>query len=130
MPSWQPNWTDVRFDHAAARAVVEELRRCARLLDDQTDHRLRLAAEATRAWRGPARDRFDGELARMKAQAADLAAALRSAARAIESAADDARLEQARRDADRRRWTEEHRREEARAEAAGAAPPRPPAGVF
>lgn len=113
MPSWQPNWTDVRFDHDAARAAVDELRRCATLIDDQTDQRVRLAVSAQQSWRGNARDRFDDELARMRGQAAGLAESLRAAARAIEVAVDDARVEQARREADRRRWTDESAREQA-----------------
>ena len=58
---------------------------------------VRLAADAQREWLGRARDIFDTELARMVREAADLAAALRSSARAIEAAVHEARLEQARR---------------------------------
>jgi uncharacterized protein YukE len=107
MPDWQPNWTDVRFDFARAEAAVAALRSTADLLNRQTDARVRLAADAQLAWRGRARDAFDVELARIVREAADLAAALRSAARSFEAAADDARLDQAHRLDARARWRRE-----------------------
>jgi uncharacterized protein YukE len=113
MPAWQPNWTDVRFDFGRAEAAVAALRSTADLLDRQTDARVRFAADAQREWRGPSRDAFDVQLARMVREAADLAAALRSSARAIEAAAHEARLEQARRVDARQRWRDEQRREQA-----------------
>ena len=87
----------VDFDHAKASAAVEALRSTARLLDRQTDNRVRLAATAQREWRGRARVTFDGELRRMTREAADLADACRRAAAAVEAAADDARVEERRR---------------------------------
>ena len=118
MPAWQPNWSDVRFDHMLAEAAVDELRRCAFLLDRQTERRAALARTAQQQWRGRARERFDDELARMIRQGADLVHALRRAAAAIERAADDARVEQRRREDDRTRWWDEKRAEdERRAEA-------------
>ena len=112
MPSWQPEWSDVDFDHAKAQAAVEALRATASLLDTQTDARVRLAAEAQREWRGAARRTFDDELRRLVREAADLTDACRRAAAAIEGAAAEAGLEQRRRVERRRRWHEELRREE------------------
>ena len=81
---------DVAFDHAEASAAVEALRSTARLLDRQTDARVRLAATAQRDWRGRARATFDGELRRLTREAADLSDACRRAAAAIEAATDAA----------------------------------------
>jgi uncharacterized protein YukE len=112
MPTWQPNWSDVSFDHAAAQQAIAALRSMATLLDTTTDARVRLAAEAQRDWAGRSRIAFDAELARTTRQAADLAAACRAAAASIEAAAEDARIEQRRRDLDRERWSDERRRED------------------
>lgn len=122
MPTWQPIWTDVRFDHAKAADAAFELRRCASLLERQTDQRMRLAATAQREWRGRARDQFDDELARISVRATWLAEGLRRLASSIDEAADDARLEQRRRESDRARWHDEQRREAERRAAQGLPP--------
>lgn len=115
MPSWTPDWTNVQFDHAKAQRAADELRRCATMLDDQTDHRVRLARIAQNEWRGRSRERFDDELARITTRAAWLVASLRALAADIERSADIARVDQHRRERDRARWHEERRRERAAA---------------
>ena len=122
MPAWQPPWTDVRFDHAKAHAAIDGLRRCADLLDRQTDRRVNLAHTAQREWRGRAREAFDVELARMTREAADLIDRLRRAAAAIETAAEDAVREQRRRIDERDRWWDEKRREDTQRAAQGLPP--------
>ena len=122
MPSWQPTWNDVRFDHAKAQHASDELRRCATLLDAQTERRVRLASAAQREWRGRARALFDGELSRMLRQAAELVHALRATAAQIDRAADEARVEQQRREASRARWWDEKRREDELRAEQGLAP--------
>lgn len=112
MPSWQPNWSDVRFDHAQAELAIAALDRCASLLDAQTDRRVALAASAQREWRGRAREVFDDELARMLRQASSLVAAMRALGANLERAAEEARVEQRRRVEGRARWWEEKRRED------------------
>lgn len=124
MPSWNPDWTNVRFDHAAAQQAVDELGRCATMLDDQTTERVRLARTAQQEWRGAARHRFDDELATLTSRAAWLVSNLRSLAADIERSSEAARTEQRRRELDRARWHDERRREEA-ARAAAGQPARP-----
>ena len=129
MPAWQPNWTDVAFDHGKARTAIEQLQRCALLLDHQTDRRVALARAAQQEWRGQARDTFDDELTRMTRSAAWIADALRRLAVRIAEASDTARLEQRRREAERERWYDERRAEDARraeAHRAGASHPTAP----
>jgi len=112
MPSWQPNWNDVRWNWVAAEEAAAELERVASLLEHQTAYRQRVAAEATAEWRGFHRRRFDGELAELVRDAHAIAYEYRRMAAAIRRASAAARAEQARREAERRRWWEEKRREE------------------
>ncbi|MEA3075956.1 MAG: hypothetical protein QOF60_864 [Actinomycetota bacterium] len=93
MPNLADTGIDIGFDFdfARAEAAVAALRSTADLIDRQTDARVRLAADAKQEWRGRSRDVFDLELSRIAREAADLAAALRSAARSIEATAVDAR---------------------------------------
>jgi uncharacterized protein YukE len=126
MPTWQPNWLDVRFDDARAQAAIDALRQCAGVVDAQAEQRAALARLAQTDWHGGARDRFDIELARMMREASDLAAALRATAARIEVGRDEAHLEQARRVDARDRWWDEKRREDAaRADAGLPATPGP-----
>ena len=111
MPSWQPNWSDVRFDHAQARHAIDQLRACAALLDSQTERRVILARRAQEEWRGRAREQFDEELRGIVSRAADLVDSMRSLAAYIEQAALDAAAEQRRREAARERWRAENRAE-------------------
>jgi uncharacterized protein YukE len=111
MPSWHPNWTDVRFDHAAAQAAIDACRSVASTIDTQSEQRARLAATAVAEWQGAYRIAFDNELARMLRQGADLAAALRAYATMFETASDEAIVEQRRREADRDVWRAERRQE-------------------
>ena len=112
MPSWQPNWSDVRWNWAAAEEAAAELCRVADLIEQLTAHRRRMAAEATATWRGGHRRRFDGELADIVRDAQSIAYEYRRMAAAIRTASEAARAEQLRREAERRRWWEEKRREE------------------
>ena len=110
-------WADVRFDHAAAQAAIDAMRRAAQVLDDATSARIRFASDAKQEWRGHYRSVFDDELHKARSEAARLSADLRRAARDLEAAADAARLEQRRREEARARIREE----QARAAAAAAA---------
>lgn len=115
MPSWSPNWSDVRFDHAAASAAIAELRRAANVVDDAGEQRGTLAHRASQRWEGQHRTTFDGDVRRLQTGGADLADAMRREAGRIADAAHDARVEQSRREEDRRRW---QREADAEAEAA------------
>jgi uncharacterized protein YukE len=114
-------WADVRFDHAAAQAAIDAMRRAGQVLDDATSARIRFASDAKQEWRGHYRNVFDDELHRARSEATRLSADLRRAARDLEAAADSARLEQRRREEARARIREE----QAKAAAASASGGRP-----
>lgn len=61
-------------------------RRAAWAVDAAADARARAATLAQQGWRGPARDAFDADLARVQAEAADLVADLHRAAAALADA--------------------------------------------
>ena len=111
MPSWHPNWTDVRFDHAAAQSATDACRAVASTIDTQSEQRARLAATAVAEWQGSFRIAFDNELARMLRQGADLAAVVRAYATMFETASDQAIQEQHRREDQRAQWNDERRQE-------------------
>lgn len=73
-----------------AAPSAEACRRVATLVEAAADVRARAAAAAQAGWCGPARDRFDAELAALQREAAHLAADLRSRAAAIDAAIDAA----------------------------------------
>ena len=104
MPTLPPALEPIPLDEAAAAAAIDACRRVATAVDAAAESRHRAAVEAQREWRGPARDDFDGRLARLQGEAVDLAADLRTTAGAISRAAADIRAENARRAAAREQW--------------------------
>jgi hypothetical protein len=98
----------VRFDWEGAAALSEELRRTASVLEGQVPSRNSIAQAALEEWRGIFAEQFEGN--RMKICASDaraLASAMREAATTLDRLAEDARAEQARRDA-ARAWRARH----------------------
>ncbi len=114
MPSWTPNWNNVRWNWSAADAAIAALRRMADLLDETANERMRVAGEAQAEWRGLHRERFDGELAQILRRARDLASECRAAANRIASASQRAREEQRHRERERERWRREKAEEDRR----------------
>jgi uncharacterized protein YukE len=112
MPNWQPDWTDVQFDHAAAHAYAAACRRTSTTVRQVANERRRLAADAVVDWEGPQRDRFDADLVRWSMQASNVADQLIETANSVEAQADTARREQAHRELQRSRWWEESQAEE------------------
>ena len=55
MPNWSPNWTDVRWDHAAANAAITALNQAAAALESGNTERIRQARTAVEEWSGPHR---------------------------------------------------------------------------
>ncbi len=116
MPAWQPDWSDVPFDHAAAHEYAAACRQTSATLHNIADQRIRLAAQAVIDWEGPKRTRFDSDIAKWNTEAAALAEQLNSVAVRVESASDTARRLQAQRESDRARWWAENRQEQLAAE--------------
>jgi len=104
MPTWQPDWQDVRWDQAASARAASELRRVADELDRSVFERASAAESATGEWRGVNRRRFDEHLRGGARRARELAADFRAAAGRIDQAAQRARDDQLRRVRDRERW--------------------------
>ena len=124
MPSWTPNWIDVRFDHRAAEAAAVTCEGAARVVAATGAERGRLMRLALASGRGPSID----ALARGHAGLCDAdGAVIRSlllAATKLRAASTGARQEQAQREADRGRWRAEAA-DEARLLAAAHAPASP-----
>jgi uncharacterized protein YukE len=117
VPSWQPNWQDVRWNFATADLAASELDRTADALEVTSSARSQVADVATVEWRGNNRLRFDQELLGILSTAWRLAGTYRDAAAHIRQASQRARDEQARRERDRARWRAEKAQEDAAARA-------------
>lgn len=111
MPDWQPNWSDVVFDHGAATTAVEECRAAARSVDAALTGLAGLPA--TDHWVGRYKDDWSDDQGPTRTDLTRTAADLRALARAIEAAAGEARAEQAHREGERERWWAEVRAENA-----------------
>lgn len=117
MPSWEPPWDDVDFDFVAAAHAERLLIDTARFLDDRHVVIGPALAVARDDWRGPWRAAFDLAHERHERTAWLLVDELRVTATRIAIAADEARVEQAHREAARRLWWEEVAAERRLAEA-------------
>jgi uncharacterized protein YukE len=109
-PPWNPNWEDVRFDHAAVLRAADDCDLLAASLDQAAETRAAESARAAESWSGRRREQFDDDLQRLLHGHADLVAGLRRLARQLRDRSDDARREQAHRKAVREEW---HRRRRA-----------------
>lgn len=107
MPDWSPNWTDVRWDHAAATAAITALNQAAGAIEGGNTERINQARSAVEQWSGPHRVTFDEYLKKVLKEGGDLAAAYRQAAQDIANASRLATEEQNRRVRDRQRWYDE-----------------------
>lgn len=120
MPSWQPNWADVRFDHLASALAVDALISAARRLEVQHEVRAALTAQATAEWSGPGHDRWVEIRRQLVVEHLQLGSVLRADARTIEDTALRARREQTNREVEREAWLSESAAEAAAAAVAGA----------
>ena len=114
MPSWQPNWEDVKWDWGAASNAVQALRRSADLMETTARQRMGVAHQAQTEWRGRYRLEFDDKLRYMDQRAYGIASELRALAARIASASEAARAEQSHRESERARWRSEKEEEERR----------------
>jgi len=121
VPSWQPNWVDVRFDHHAAAAAVDLLIATSRQFADQHQARVEQTALATVEWRGPGHDKWVEAQQQLMAEHVELGRALRDDAARIEDAALLARRDQANREVEREAWIRESAVEAAVASAVASA---------
>lgn len=115
MPNWNPNWQNVRWDHAAAAAAIVALNRAAAEVDRLAGERAGAALVVLGEWRGGHREDFNEQLQRAAAADRDLAADLRRAAGELARLGQQARTEQARRERERDEWRRECEREDRRA---------------
>jgi hypothetical protein len=105
MPTWSPDWTDVRFDHQAVHAAADACDRAAAVVRDTSWQSQLLAGGARRAGTGAWRLQFDTSLATVAARAEEVEAQLRQAAQQLRAASSAAHAEQAARLESRRQWT-------------------------
>lgn len=115
MPTWSPNWTDVRFDRAAAERAASECERAARIVRHTADRREALATSALADGRGPWRDQLKRQGAELHGRAADLEVRLRALATSLRVASARAQTEQSNRLAARQQWKAEAKAETDRA---------------
>jgi hypothetical protein len=113
VPNWQPNWTDVVFDHGKAQSAVDACNQAAGALDtvlagfDGANVTLTTNGE----WQGRYRADYDREAPAIATDGQDTRRALRQLAQAITDAMGEARREQAHRVSERERWRTERDRE-------------------
>lgn len=104
MPTWQPNWQDVRFGFSQVEDAADACERLARQLEQTQSQRRHRGEQALAEWRGHHADEFREYLHRSDGESSDLVAALRQTATQLRSGADRARVEQRSRDATRLEW--------------------------
>lgn len=107
MPDWQPSWTDVEFDHAAAGQAVAACASAAKTIESTLNTEVRCLPSTTQDWSGQAREDFDTGEPKIRQLRAQVREDLDRLARAIVAAAEAAKAEQAKREADRQRWRDE-----------------------
>lgn len=131
MPNWSPNWTDVRFDEAAAEQAAAACERAARLVREITARRAVMAAFALLGSQGPWQDQLHRRLRSIYGRSEEMESRLRAVAAALRDASARAHGEQASRVAERQRWQDESKVESVLASSppASALPPTPAPGM-
>ena len=107
MPGWQPNWSDVEFDHAAAGAYAYACEQGAHTLHTWVAEREGAARHAVEGWEGPHRMSFDKRLNSLHDYARMQAVALGEDAADARVASATASFEQRRRIELREQWHRE-----------------------
>jgi PP-loop superfamily ATP-utilizing enzyme len=115
MPAWQPNWNDVVYDFEGAEDAIVRARACRRVLEDRPGTLAAALDAAREQWRGAKRVEFDLEEEHLARRNLELIDQLDLAERRVRLEIDEAHAEQARRVAERERFWQELREEEARA---------------
>ena len=122
MPNWQPNWSDVVFDHDAAEAAASMLDRAAARLREVYDSSCTEHRQQSTEWRGGRRREFERDLSGCTRAAAVDIETMRFEASRIRNAAATARSEQWYREQQRVQWHQEAFTEEAARRAAPLSP--------
>lgn len=117
MPDWQPDWSDVVFDHAAASDAAAACRATAATIDRGLHAERAARDDATMQWHGSLLRRFESATVRIATDLDDVRQELLALARRIEAGADEAATEQRRREAERDRWWQQWRLEQRQASA-------------
>lgn len=103
-PGWEPEWRDVRWDHAAVVAAADRYDVLAAHLGAASAERRQAAQAVLVGFAGLHANRFRFLHAAAVDRLDALAAHLRTAAEQLRAADHHARREQHRREAERRRW--------------------------
>lgn len=104
MQDWQPDWSDVVFDHAAATDAAAACRATAATIDRALHAERAGRDDATSQWQGALLGRFEEATVRITTDLDELRQDLLALAHRIEAGSDEAAAEQRRRDAERDRW--------------------------
>ena len=107
MPDWSPNWSDVRFDHAAAEAAAAACERAARVVAEAAGTNEAAVRMATADAEGPRITRLVARFGRLQDQARTVQAHLRHTAAELRAASARARADQTARLDARERWRAE-----------------------
>lgn len=104
MPDWQPDWSDVAFDHAAADEAAHRCRATAEQIATGMPAVGRSRGDALVDWRGRSAVQYASLSGGVRDDLRVLRDDLLALARTIDAAGESARTEQARREAARDRW--------------------------
>lgn len=115
MPSWQPNWQDVEFDHGKCEAAVAACIAAASQLEAAQGPLDSAATEAQVDWTGNTVDEFRTASDDADGERESLAEQLRDLASSLEAGAEAATAEQTARENDRERWRQQRDAERAAA---------------
>jgi hypothetical protein len=121
MPTWQPKWDDVMFDHAETNEAISLCRGALVTLADRHAVLQGPYEMACVNWKGVKRYRFDAEWAAMHGHAETVAEQLRAHIRRLGQESDSALVEQRQRENERARWFREKAAEDAAREVARVA---------
>lgn len=102
--------TPVQFDHAAAEALLTDLKRAMHIVKTRTSSGLKSAARGQDGWTGVAADQFSNlSLPWMIGESARVLLGMEALQRQISQAIHDARALQGRHDAANRHWLDQRR---------------------
>jgi hypothetical protein len=111
---WEPNWNDVRWDHAAAGEMIAVLRQTAGILDTVSMELRHAALRSVAEWHGGHQQTFQERHARLLARIHEVRDRCGYAADMVQRVDHAARVEQCRRERERAEWEREQERKRER----------------